>query len=266
MTTSSPKVVTRSDLVRDLRAAGLGPGDSICVHTRLSGLGLVIGGARSLIEALMDVVGQEGGIMMPTFSGDLSDPAEWNHPPVPTRDYDRIRRETPPFDPDLTPSRGMGAVPELFRHYPGVRRSRHPQSSFAAWGGRAGQLVDDHGLDFRFGPNSPLARLVELDGYSVLIGAPLETNSLLYLSQYRVGWLIPVHKKAPVAPGRPNAFNRWISYRDTLYPKSWFAPVTEHLLAAGIARAVRIGEARSLIFPARATVDATAQWRRRHGQ
>jgi len=49
--------VTRSRLVQDLRALGLAPGTCVLVHCSLSRIGLVIGGTRALIDALLEVLG-----------------------------------------------------------------------------------------------------------------------------------------------------------------------------------------------------------------
>ena len=54
-----------------------------------------------------------------------------------------IRDEMPAYDPDLTPTREMGAIVECFRRAPGVRRSAHPAMSAAAVGPNARALTDD---------------------------------------------------------------------------------------------------------------------------
>ena len=42
--------------------------DAVMVHTSLKRMGYVCGGAQTVIEALMEVVGENGTIMMPTQS------------------------------------------------------------------------------------------------------------------------------------------------------------------------------------------------------
>lgn len=51
-----------------LREVGLEKGDAVMVHTSLKRMGYVCGGAQTVIEALMEVVGENGTIMMPTQS------------------------------------------------------------------------------------------------------------------------------------------------------------------------------------------------------
>src|SRR5258708_7596489 len=98
-------IVTRSALAAQLKALGVASGDILCVHSALSALGHVIGGPRTVVEGLIDAVGVDGTLMMPAYSGDLSDPAEWRHPPVAPGEIERVRWELPAYDAVLTPSR-----------------------------------------------------------------------------------------------------------------------------------------------------------------
>jgi aminoglycoside 3-N-acetyltransferase len=232
----------------------------LLVHTALSRLGFVPGAARTVIESLLGAVGQSGTIMMPTYSGELSDPAEWRHPPVPAHWVQPILDETPPYDPKLTPTRGMGVVAELFRHFPGVLRSPHPQSSFAARGPFAETLVREHPLDYRFGSRSPLGKLRDIGGKVLLLGAPPETCSLFYLTQEYMTKNVEVLRKAPLLR---NDCKAWVQYRDIEYPCAWFGAACDYLCGLGIARRILIGNATSYIFPARVAVEALVTWR--HG-
>jgi aminoglycoside 3-N-acetyltransferase len=81
----------------------------------------------ALIQALMDVVTPEGTLVMPAFTGDNSDPADWSHPPVPEAWWPVIRAQTPAFDPAITPTHMMGRIAEAFRTWPRTIRSEHPQ-------------------------------------------------------------------------------------------------------------------------------------------
>jgi hypothetical protein len=82
MTEYTPPPRTRPGLAGDLSALGVAPGMTLIVHAALSRIGWVIGGAGAVIHALMDVLGPGGTLVMPTFSGALTDPASWRSPAV----------------------------------------------------------------------------------------------------------------------------------------------------------------------------------------
>src|SRR5688572_17873056 len=117
---------TRETLTRDLERLGVVPGMTVLVHSSLSSLGWVCGGPVSVVQALTDVVTATGTVVMPTHSGEYSDPAGWENPPVPRGWWPTIRKTMPAFDPRTTPTRAMGRIVEVFRTWPGVLRSSHP--------------------------------------------------------------------------------------------------------------------------------------------
>ncbi|MEV5899524.1 AAC(3) family N-acetyltransferase, partial [Streptomyces sp. NPDC052127] len=130
-------LVTRDSLAAELRALGVEPGEILLVHSSLSSLGWVCGGAVAVVRGLLDAIGPDGTLVVPTQSGDLSDPALWSNPPVPAQWWERIRTAMPAYDPLITPALGVGVIPETVRTWPGALRSAHPQTSFAALGARA---------------------------------------------------------------------------------------------------------------------------------
>lgn len=177
---------TKSSLIARLREAGIQRGEVLFVHTSLSKLGWVCGGAQAVIEALQETVGEEGLIMMATQTGDNSDPAEWEAPPVPVEWWQMIREEMPPYDKQKTATRGMGRVPELFRTYPDVYRSEHPMWSVAAWGRDAEQIVAGHTIEVGFGPNSPIERMIEKKARVLHLGSPLDATTLWHYAEYGI--------------------------------------------------------------------------------
>jgi aminoglycoside 3-N-acetyltransferase len=80
---NTPLPRTRQSLAKDLLDAGLTSGMNVIVHSSLSSLGWVCGGAVAVVQALMDVITPAGTLVMPTHSGDLSDPSMWQAPAVP---------------------------------------------------------------------------------------------------------------------------------------------------------------------------------------
>lgn len=181
----SPEPVTVESMSRDLQRLGVEPGQTLLVHSSLSALGWVCGGPPAVVDALQEAVGENGTIVMPTHSPGNRDPADMDQRPVPDSWYVTIREQMPPYRKAVTPTQGMGAIPECFRSYPGVHRSDHPQHSFAAWGSEAEYVTEDHSLDFSLGEESPLARVYDLGGEVLQLGTSHGSTTSLHLAEYR---------------------------------------------------------------------------------
>ena len=181
--TRYPNTITT--LKQDFKKLGIKPGIVVIMHSSLSKIGWTVGGPVAVISALMQILTSEGTLIMPTFSGDNSDPSQWQNPPVPENWWKIIRNEMPAYNPEITPTRGMGIIVETFRKWPNVVRSNHPVSSFAAWGKYAERITKNHELLADLGEDSPLARIYELDGHILLLGVSHENNSSLHLAEYR---------------------------------------------------------------------------------
>jgi aminoglycoside 3-N-acetyltransferase len=186
VTGQTPSPRTRASLRADLLALGVQAGDTLLLHSSLSALGWVVGGQVAAVQALLDVVGPAGTLVVPTQTGGNSDPANWSRPPVPPAWWPVIRAEMPAHDPALAPSRGMGVVAEQVRTWPGAARSTHPQNSFAAVGARAAEVTDAQPLAYSLGESSPLAALERLEASVLFLGTGWDTCTALHLAQYRV--------------------------------------------------------------------------------
>ncbi len=156
------------------------------MHSSLSALGWVCGGAVTIVQGVLDALGPDGTLVVPTQTGDLSDPALWSNPPVPEQWWETIRATMPAYDPLVTPSRGVGVIPETVRTWPGALRSAHPQTSFAAVGPHAAEVTAGHAPDCRLGEHSPLARLEALHARVLLLGAGYDTCTSFHLAEYRI--------------------------------------------------------------------------------
>ncbi len=179
------KPITKQDIRQAFDTLGIHPGQVMMVHTSLSAIGYVCGGAQTVIEALVEAVGPEGTIMMPTQSWKNLDPEDGVHWTVPEEYWQIIRDNWPAYDKKITPTNTMGAVAEMFRLWPGAVRSDHPARSVAAWGKHAEYLTIDHDLSNIFGEGSPIGKLYELDGDVLLIGVDYDKNTSIHLADVR---------------------------------------------------------------------------------
>lgn len=249
-------------LKADLSRIGIDPGMTVMVHTSLSSLGFVAGGAHAVVNALLDSVGSAGTILMPTHSSSLSDPAAWENPPVPETWWPEVRATMPAFDPARTPTRAMGAVVECFRHVPGVQRSDHPTVSAAALGPNAGALTANHSLEYGLGEGSPQARLYELGGSILLLGVGHANNTSLHLAEYRSSaskrWT--THGSPVMQSGR----RQWVSYPDLDDDDSDFDAIGQAFAASGHETRDAVGAGVGHLMLATDLVDFAVQWMNGH--
>lgn len=254
---------TRASLGRDLAALGVVPGGTVLVHSSLSRLGWVVGGAQAVVEALLDAVGPSGTIVVPTHSTSLSEPSRWQRPAVPGEWWDTIRHEMPPFDPRLTPTQDMGSTVECFRHLPGARRSAHPRVSFTAVGPEAEAIVGRHDLEVCFGEGSPLARLYEAEASVLLLGVGHANNTSLHLAEHRATF----DGKEIFEQGSPvmeAGARRWVTYSQLDDDATDFPALGEELARAGLQRTGTVGAGTGLLMDQRAVVDFAVRWFEQH--
>lgn len=250
--------VTVSSLVDDLAALGVEAGDTLLVHASLSALGWVNGGAPAVVDALQAVLTADGTLVMPTHSTQYSDPATWEAPPVPEGWVAEIRETRPPYRPAVTPTRGMGAVAECFRSYPGVVRSRHPEFSFAARGAAAEAITADHAFDAGLGEGSPLAAVYEHDGRVLLLGVGHDRNTSLHLAEDRADLEQPVHRNA--VPVQTDGAVQLVEYEDPATDSSDFAALGSAFEAEVGLTEGRVGAATAKLLGQRELVDFGVGW------
>lgn len=255
-----PRPVTVESLAADFESLGVKPGMTVILHSSLSRIGWVCGGPAAVIYALEGLLGEDGTLVMPAHSGDLSEPSLWCAPPVPESWWDIIRQTMPAYDPDLTPTREMGAVAEAFRKQKGVRRSANPHHSFSAWGKHAEQITANHPVEGRLGEQSPLARIYDLDGWVLLLGVTHANNTSMHLAEYRASY----PGKKPERTGAPvmlDGQRQWVAFEDLAVDSEDFAAAGEAFeQETGCACRGKVGRADARLMPQRALVDFMVRW------
>ena len=255
----TPKPNTISSLKSDFETLGVKPGAIIIMHSSLSKIGWTVGGPLSVIRALMHILTPEGTLVMPTFSSDNSEPSKWEYPPVPKDWWDTIRKEMPAFEPQITPTREMGRIVENFLYWPGVLRSNHPVSSFAAWGKHAKFITENHELIEELGEGSPISRLYELNGQILLVGVDHYNNSSIHLAEYRSDF----HGKKYNNTGSAMLVNnqrKWVEWEELDIDSDDFAQLGKDFESKINYKPGKIGIADSRLISLRAIVDFGVEW------
>jgi len=236
----------------------------------MSALGRVVGGAETVVRALLDVVGPEGTLMAYTGWQDT--------PPDDLGALDEAARhayleEHPPYDPRTAlSSREHGRVPEALRTWPGSRHSGHPEAGVAAVGPLADSITASHPYDDAYGAGTPYARLVELGGRVAMLGAPLETVTLVHHAEA----VAKVPGKRRVSYGMPilvDGERIWRTFSDidtsegTLpyehlldEDEDYIEHIARSALTAGIGRSGPVGEATAYLFEARELLEYAVGW------
>lgn len=253
------KMVLKQDILEALEQVGVCKGQVLMVHTSLSSLGYVCGGAQVVIEALLEAVGREGTIMMPTQSWKNLDPATGVHWEVPESCWPLIRENWPAYDKNITPTNTMGAVAEMFRKWPGAVRSDHPARSVAAWGKKAAWLTADHDLSNIFGDGSPVGKLYELDGLVLLMGVGYDKNTSLHLADVRAAYP-GKHNGLEHSAVMENGCRVWKGYETLFVDGEDFPAIGAAFEKECTVRKAALGNGTLRLMKQRELVDFAVQW------
>lgn len=124
---------------------GLQTGDKVFVTSSFANLNADGYSPEDAIRALMEIVGQEGVIMMPYY------------PPVSSMDWVKSGAV---FDMGTTIS-GMGVMTNVFSRMEGVVKSAHPTKAVCVWGKDAEQYASLHyESEDPYGDKTPYGRLL----------------------------------------------------------------------------------------------------------
>ena len=230
--------ITRQRLTAELHALGVRAGDCVMLHSSLSSLGCVDGGAATVVESFLDAMGPDGTLLTPAFTqgawtGQLAMP-----------DCGGCGGPRP-VCPSSWPSH-EGAIPNAALQRPGRCRGCHPTHSWVANGARAGEAVRDQRHSATCcGRGTPFERLLEWDGCIVVLGVGVNTITLWHY--YEDILEVPYR-------GHHHAAERHLSYCTAGRRIQYEFPgiMDDVVQAAGIMNRGALGRSRSGLIRARA--------------
>ena len=147
----------------DLSLLGVKRGDLLLIHASYKSMGEIIGGAKTFFDAVLDYLGEDGTLVMPSLS------------------YDRVGADSPCFNLYETPS-CVGYLSEYFRtNVGGAVRSLHATHSCVAKGKLQSEIILNHEKDETpVGKNSPFTKVYKYNGKVLFIGCGTNPNTLMH--------------------------------------------------------------------------------------
>lgn len=239
--------VTKDDIVSGLQKLGLEAGDSIGVHSSLSSFGYVEGGADTVVEALLETVGQRGNVVVPAYSNNIE---SIEKTPEDIELGVTWKYRVLPYNPEKD-SCWTGKIPDTFWRRKEAVRGNNPTHSLSAIGPKAEQLCQNW------------KTLLEADGYILLLGTSLTCCSSMHLAEE--GIQIPQHiidQTTPPPELRKKYEKESIGYGFGPYPD--FGLMEEPCSKHGIMKIAEIGEATVKLLKLRELIDLYASYLRKN--
>jgi aminoglycoside 3-N-acetyltransferase len=249
---------TRSSLHENLEALGVRKGDLLMVHGSLRTIGPILGGVQVLIQAIFDAIGPDGTLAAYVDFEPFCD----------DEDFDERHSEVPVFDKRIAPAaRDHGILHEALRTWPGALRSDHPDAGVLAIGPLAEEITANHPLQYGYGPGSPFEKIHQLGGRIAMLGAPLDTITLLHYAEHCAD--IPDKKLMRyrrLMPGNPKP--QWVEFEEfdttepvhDALPENCFEQIALDFLKTGRGMKAKVGQGDSHLFEARELVPYAIAW------
>ena len=225
-------------LIEQLRTLGVTPGQVLLVHASFRALRPVEGGPRGVIDALLKVLGPDGTLAMPSWTG----------------------RDDLPFDARTTPAAtDLGVLADTFWRLPRVSRSTHP-FAFAARGARAEDVVTGALTLPPHAPASPVGRVHGLDGWVLLLGVGHDANTTLHLAELLAD--VPYRVPHAFTEVRDGVAER-VEYGENDHCCRRFELADGWLRSAGLQKEGPVGNAHARLFRSQDVVELAVQQLRR---
>ncbi len=251
---------THRQLMSDFAALGIAPGQTVMLHASIKSVGAVMGGPTVIMQALFEALTPDGTLMMYAGWEDIPDYLAEFSPEV----RQRYEENYPAFDPRIAKAaRGYGLMVEILRTWPGVQRSLNPEASMVAVGAKAAWITGDHPMNYGYGLGSPLAKLVEIGGKVLMLGAPLDTLTLLHHAENRanlrhknvIHYTCPIIRDGKKVWVDVEDFNTGESHDNYTFEEIALDYLKEHSVPFG-----KVGQAQSYLFDATELLAFAVNW------
>ena len=238
---------TPKKIADDLRMLGLSRGDAVIVHSSYKSVGDVEGRARGFIDALSDVVTDDGALLFPN----LNIPGEFTSENPPRFDVkkDEIRKF-------------VGVVPQVFKDECAEHFSLHPTHSLMGRGKKALMILADHEkAGVPCGADTPWHKNAVHGGLILLIGVDQACNTTYHcaeeqlddsyqLSKDVIDGVVIVDGNEKIVPSRLHV---WGNHPD-------YNKINGELQQKGFLREGDVGDARALLIDALGFLDTCKLW------
>jgi len=169
------KPISKSEIVKSLRDAGIAEGDCLLVHSAISSFGYM--DAETVIEAFLEAVGPEGTIFLPAFTRPFVYIGGPNQNP-----------KCRPFDPSNLNLIWTGVLPKLLlSKYPDAVRGRHITHGWVGIGKLAKEACEAQAPDDApMSENSVPEFALRHNGKIVHFGSSIRSTTFLHLLEDRL--------------------------------------------------------------------------------
>lgn len=239
------QMLTKSQLVDELRLLGVNEGSVVEVHASLSSFGYIPGGAQTVVDALIKAVGYDGTIVMPAQAWGNSEPSRWQHPPIEPDLFKPLRQQHPAFDPRSSTFDGMGQIANNLRLRQGTMISNHPTCAFMAYGKHAKWITQSQQIHFPLAMNSPLGKLLDLRADILLLGVGYDNCTALHLAEAQTG-VRPIQITGSAVDSGQG--RQWRKYLDYDYDSDEFTRIGKRLEEYSLVRKLKIQDAECRLF------------------
>ncbi len=259
----------KQQLKDQLESMGLKGGETILIHSSMKAIGVVNGGADTVLDVWMEYF-KDGLLLLPTHT------------------WKTVNADNPVYNPYTTPS-CVGLLTNMFMKRDGVIRSLHPTHSMSGYGKNAAEYLA--GEEYNNTPCTPggcYDRLKEVGGKVLLVGVGHERNTYIHsveevlnvpnrLSDMPMELVIELQEESNNS-GKLPPYNRddgWKKHTDNklcrkVYVRKHYNAQQPHIsedfvklnqifLDSGVVRKVKFGDADSLLCDAKGMFNIVRQ-------